>query len=182
MSAAVATMAPVERAPEEIVARMRPHARALVLPSILLIAVVGATAFFVWQLPEPWMRWAALGAAALVALFGFLVPVVGWLGRSVTITTRRVVVHEGGLVRRRREALHTRALQVSVRRTPGQRILGCGDVVLDLGYGSELVLRDLPSPRLVQSCLGELMAAEQGEAARRRSTGDIEPRRGAHAE
>ena len=176
-------MSTAEREPEAIVARIRSHARALVLPSLLLIAVAGATAFFVWRLPEPWMRWAVLGGAALLALLGFVLPVVAWLGRSVTITTRRVVLNEGGIVRRRREVLHTRPLEVTVRRTPGQRMFGCGDVVLDLGYERRLVLRDLPNPVLVQESLAELMAAEHAEqAGRRRSTGEVEGRPGpAHA-
>lgn len=176
-------MTGVERDPEAIVARMRPHARALVLPSIALIVLVGGTAFGVWQLPDPWMRWLALGGAALLVVLLFVVPIVAWLGRSVTITTRRVVVTEGGPVRRRHEVLHSRPIGVVLRRTPGQRIFGSGDIVLDLGYDRRIELKDLPNPRLVQECLSELMAAEHGEhAGRRRSTGEIDGRRGpAHA-
>ena len=174
----------LDREPEAIVARMRPHGRALVVPSILLIAAVGSAAFFVWRLPEPWMPWAVLAAAALVIVFGFLVPVAIWLGRSVTITTRRIVVHEGGLVRRRREILHTRPLEVVVHRTPGQRLAGSGDVVLELGADRRVVLHDLPNPVLVQEALADLMVTEHADhAGRRRSTGEIDGRRGpAHAE
>jgi membrane protein YdbS with pleckstrin-like domain len=174
----------MDREPEAIVARMRPHGRALVLPSILLIVVVGAAAYFVWWFPEPWMSWAVLVAAAAVVVFGFIVPVAVWLGRSVTITTRRTVVHEGGLVRRRREVLHTRPLEVVVRRTPGQRLAGSGDVVLELGADRRIVLHDLPNPVLVQEALADLMAIEHADHnGRRRTTGEIEGRRGpAHAE
>lgn len=173
-----------ERDPEAIVARIRPHGRALVLPSILLIGVVGATAFFIWKLPEPWMQWAALAAAAVLVVVGFVLPVSIWLGRSVTITTRRTVVHEGGMVRHRREILHTRPVEVVVRRTPGQRLAGSGDVVLELGGERRVVLRDLPNPVLVQQALDDLMSIEHAEhVGRRRSTGEIEGRRGpAHAE
>lgn len=177
-------MSATERDPEAIVARIRPHGRALIVPSILLIAVAGATAFFVWKLPEPWMRWAALGAAVLVIVLGFVLPVAIWLGRSVTITTRRTVVHEGGLVRHRREILHTRPIEVVVRRSPGQRMAGSGDVVLELGGDRRVILRDLPNAVLVQQALADLMSTEVAEhVGRRRATGEIDGRRGpAHAE
>ena len=177
-------MSAVDREPEAIVATMRPHGRTLVLPSILLVAAVGGTAYAVWILPEDWMRWSLLAAAAIVVVVGFALPVAMWAGRTVAITTRRTVVREGGLMRHRREVLHTRPIEVAVHRSLVQRLVGSGDVVLDLGYDRTLVLRDLPNPELVQAALADLMVAEQGEhAARRRSTGELEGRRGAaHAE
>lgn len=173
-----------EREREEIVARMRPHGRAVVLPSIVLIAVAGGTAYGVWWLPDAWMRWSLLGVAAVLVLVGVVIPIAVWVGRAVTITTRRTVVLEGGLVRRRREVLHTRPIEVAVHRSPVQRLFGSGDVVLDLGYDRSLVLHDLPNPALVQAALAELMLAEQTEhGARRRATDELDrPRGPAHAQ
>ena len=115
---------------EQVVARLRPHVRGLVWPGILLLLVAAATGFFAGTLPEEWMNLAVLVAAGILVLLGCVVPWVRWLSRGYTITTRRTVVRSGVLVRERRELLHSRASDVSVRASPLQAMVGAGDVRL----------------------------------------------------
>jgi len=110
-----------------VVADLRPSVGMLVLPTILLVAAVGAVAYFLFRVPEPWQRWAVAGGAGLVVLFGFIVPLWFWASRRYTVTTRRTILREGMVVRRRREILHARVVEGGLRRTPMQAFAGSVD-------------------------------------------------------
>jgi uncharacterized membrane protein YdbT with pleckstrin-like domain len=96
------------------------------------------------------------GAGILVVLF-CLVPWLRWLSRGYTITTRRTVVRSGMLVRERRELLHSRASDVTVRSSPWQSMVGSGDVLVGTRGEDPLVLKDVPSAKLVQATLHDLI-------------------------
>lgn len=141
---------------EVVIARLRPHARALFWPSLLLIAVCAALGFFGSRFAEPWQNLAVLGFAVLLVVVGWLLPLLSWLARNYTITTRRVVLRSGVFVRVRQELLHSRAFDVTVRQGALQSLFRSGDVVINVGNQSRLVLRDVPSADLVQETLHDL--------------------------
>jgi uncharacterized membrane protein YdbT with pleckstrin-like domain len=158
---------------ETVVARLRPHVRGLVWPGILLLVVAAATGFFAGTLPEEWMNVAVLGAAGILVIIGCVAPWLRWMSRGYTITTRRTIVRTGLLVRERRELLHSRATDVTVRASPLQSMVGSGDVRIGLGStgarGEEpLVLKDVPSANLVQATLHDLMERDGGPIDRDR--------------
>jgi len=148
----------------------------LVLPTLLLIGAVSALAYFVLRVPETWQRWAILGGAALIILFGFMVPLWFWASRRYIVTTRRTILRDGMLVRRRREILHARVLEVGLRRTPAQTIAGSGDVQLELGGGQSAVLRSVRAPALVQAAITDLVDAERHDREFRRRPSEEQPR------
>ena len=145
---------------ETVVARLRPHVRGLVWPGILLLAIAGATGFFAGTLPEEWMNLAVLAAAGILVVFGCIVPWIRWMSSSYTITTRRTVVRSGLLTRERRELLHSRATDMTVRASPLQAMVGSGDVRIGTRGEDPLVLRDVPSANLVLATLHDLMERE----------------------
>lgn len=147
---------------EVVVARLRPHARALFWPTALLAADAGALGFVSGLLTEPWQVIAGLGVAAVIALVGWLLPLCGWLARNYTITTRRIVLRSGIFVRLRQELLHSRGHDVTVRKTALQTLLGSGDVEVNTGLDRPVVLRDVPAADLVQAALHDLMEGAQG--------------------
>lgn len=135
---------------------MRRHGRILTLPLVLLIAVVGAGGYFVGNLPEPWMNWAAgLGAAAIVLLC-CIGPLLSWLSNRTTITNRRVIVRSGFFVHRRVEVPLSRVREVRSKRNPIQRMFGSGNVELIVG-SETTVLRDLPASGALVDALQELI-------------------------
>jgi uncharacterized membrane protein YdbT with pleckstrin-like domain len=160
--------------PERIVARIRRHARMLVIPVMLLIVVAGGLAYALAALPEVWQQLAMVGVAALVVVFGCLLPFLAWLAHRATITNRRIIVRSGLFVRVRRELLLSRGYDVAVRRTWAQGAFGSGDVRIDTGAETPLVLRDVPRPRLVQAAIQELMdeSTVVGRAERSIADGD----------
>jgi uncharacterized membrane protein YdbT with pleckstrin-like domain len=154
--------------PESVVARLRPHGRALFWPTTLLVLIVGATAYFFDRFPESWENLALLGVAALLVLLLWIVPLLRWLGRNYTITTRRVILRSGFLVRVRQELLHSRGYDVTVRKNGVQSVFGSGNVQINTGLDHPVVMRDVPAADLVQAALHDLMEANQSMIAAHR--------------
>ena len=156
-----------EKTVEQTVAMLRRHARVLTGPFVLLAITSAALGFFDAQLPEAWMRltmWVA-GAVVLVALV--LVPLIAWLGGRVVVTTRRIVIHNGLLVRSRREILLARVTDVTVRRTPLQAILRSGNILISLGGEQTVRVRDIPRADVVAAALLQLAASNEPVALQR---------------
>lgn len=164
-----------EVVPEAVVARLRPHVRALFWPGVALLVVVGATAFFFGSFRPEWANIAVLVAGVMLTVVVFLVPLFSWLGRSYTITTRRIVLRQGLLVRTRQELLHSRGYDVTVRQNGIQQMFRSGDVLINTGLDRPIVLRDIPTADLVQSALHELMERSLNPIAARRQQEQSRP-------
>lgn len=154
--------------PEAVVARLRSHGRALFWPCLVLVADAAALGYFGGTFAEPWQNWAVLAAAVLVAVLLFLLPLIAWLGRNYTITTRRIVLRSGIFVRTRQELLHSRGYDVTVRKAGLQGMFGSGDVLVNTGLERPVVLRDVPGANLVQATLHDLMELSVNPVAIRR--------------
>ncbi|CAN5209809.1 hypothetical protein BH11ACT4_BH11ACT4_01800 [soil metagenome] len=152
---------------EVVVARLRPHSRALFWPTVLLVGVAAALGYASGMLTETWQVFAAVGGAAVIVVAGWLLPLFSWLARNYTITTRRIVLRSGVFVRVRQELLHSRGYDVTVRKNSLQSLFGSGDVLVSAGPERTVVLRDVPSADLVQSALHDLMESTQGSTGAR---------------
>lgn len=153
---------------EVTVASFRRHARHLVLPSLLLVAAAGAGAYYGGQAAPGWgAGWLGpliAGAGSLV----FLIAWAGWLARRCVVTTRRLVVQRGVLVRRRQEMLHTRGYGIEVSQSPLQQLFGSGDIRIDVGLEHPVVVEDVPRVKLFARALQELEESSDGIGATRR--------------
>jgi uncharacterized membrane protein YdbT with pleckstrin-like domain len=141
---------------EYLIARLRPHARAVFWPTVLLLIVAGGLGFVGALLHEQWQQIAVLVLAGLVLLFGWAAPVLRWLATGYTITSRRIVVRRGILVRSRQELLHSRGYDLTVRKNAMQSLFGSGDVLVNAGQEHPVVLRDVPKANLVLAALHDL--------------------------
>lgn len=153
---------------ERIVARLRPHARAMFWPSVVLVVAVGAMAYFYGQFPDRWQNLVVLGVGAALIVLLWLLPLVSWLGRRYIITTRRIVLRSGFFVRVRQELLHSRGYDLTVRQNGLQSIFGSGDVVVNTGLERPVTLKDVPNADLVQGTLHDLMENSLNPIAARR--------------
>ena len=161
-------MPPESRVPEAVVARLRPHGRVMFWPSLALILILGATGYFYGSFAEPWQNLGVLAAALLLGILLWLIPLLYWLGRHYTITTRRIVLRSGFFVRVRQELLHSRGYDVSVRKNAMQSLFRSGDVLINTGLDKPIVLRDVPSANRVQAALHDLMELSQNPVSARR--------------
>ncbi len=157
-----------QTSPESVVARLRPHSRALFWPTVAVLADIGAVSYFAGSFPERWMNLLLLAGGALLVLLLFVLPLLRWLSRNYTITTRRIVIRSGILVRSRQELLHSRGYDVTVRQAGLQLLFRSGDVLINTGLEHPVVLQDVPNAELVQSALHDLMEASFNPIAARR--------------
>lgn len=143
---------------ERVIARMRPHGRALVVPVLVLWACAGLVALLLGRVDWPFWNVAVLTAAGIVVALLTLVPTLAWLSRGFVFTTERVIVRTGfgGM---RRETMLSRIHDVAVRRRGLQVLFGAGDVLLATGGDRAVILSDVPSASLVQRMLSELLGA-----------------------
>jgi membrane protein YdbS with pleckstrin-like domain len=160
---------------ETVVARLRPHARRLFWPSLALILIAALFGYFYGTFPESWQNLGLLAAAVLLVLLLWLLPLLSWLGRNYTITTRRIVLRHGLLVRVRQELLHSRGYDVTVRKSGLQSMFGSGDVQINTGLDHPVILKDVPSANLVQAALHDLMENGQNPIAARRQADASRP-------
>ncbi|MFJ4173837.1 PH domain-containing protein [Microbacterium sp. NPDC089696] len=146
---------------ELLIARFRGHARRLFWSALVLIAVFGATAYFFDNLPAPFENWMLLGAAGLLVVLLVLVPWLIWWSRTVTVTTRRVIVNHGIGARSRQEMSHARGYTIGVRRGPLQRLWGAGTITLSNGVDAPLRLANVPNVTLVHETLADQIEVSQ---------------------
>ena len=162
--------APARDATEQVLVRLRRSGRRLVWPSLLFIAICGATGYFWRRLPADWMNTALpIVAAALVVLLCFM-PLITWANRVTLITTRRLIVKQGFVVRQRTEFVLGRGAQVTVRRNALQLLAGGGDVIVHAGAAGTMILRDVPRPKLVRRAVSDLIDTAVGTASMRPTT------------
>lgn len=153
---------------EHIVARLRPHGRVIFWPSIALIAIMFGVGYYGGRFEQTWQNMAVLGAGAVLATLLWMIPMMSWLAQRYIITTRRIVVRRGLIVRHRQEVLHSRGLDISVRQGAFQRMVGSGDVFLNTGSDMPIRISDVPVANLVQSTLHDLAERSMNPIAARR--------------
>lgn len=146
---------------ESVVARVRPHVRALIVPTVLLVAVAAAFGYFGGSFAETWQNLTVVGVAAALVIVGWFVPFASWLARHYTVTTRRIVIREGVFVRTRQEVLHSRAVDATVRTGALQTLFHSGDVIVEVASARPVILRDVPAPLVMQAALLDLIEANR---------------------
>lgn len=156
---------------ERVIAQMHSHPFRLTLPALITIAAAGATAYLFGFFEENWENWAVLISGIIVVLLFGLLPLLFWLGTNYTVTTRRVIIRRGFLTQIRQELLHSRNYDVTVRRGPLQRMIGSGDVLINVGLEMPVTVKNIQDPILVQNVLQELMERSASTVSARRQRG-----------
>lgn len=141
---------------------LRPHGRALVRPVAVLVLALGLGAFAAGRVPEGEFqspgRLAVAAVGTLLLLRWSLAPYLRWLSTRVIVTDRRLMTRTGVLTRSGRDLPLGRIVDVGHVRTPLQRLLGCGTLLVDTsGDRGGLELRDVPRVEQVQRELQDLL-------------------------
>jgi uncharacterized membrane protein YdbT with pleckstrin-like domain len=146
---------------ERVVVRLRQHARRLFWPSVALIVICGSAAYF-GSVFGGWLSIVILAAALLLVILLFLLPLGSWLTTRYTVTTRRIIVRTGLLVRERRELLHSRGYAVTLRTSWLQGLFRCGTIVIGTTDQDPVArLRDVPRAQVVVEALHDLVENSQ---------------------
>ena len=155
-----------EAEPERSVLVLHPHWKVLVGPVILGVLVVAAAVAVALAIPAGpdagTARLAILAVAVVLLLIVVLRPVLRWKTTTYELTTGRLRVREGILTRRGRDIPLTRISDVSFTRSPLDRLVGAGRLVVESpGEHGQIVLTDIPQVERVQAILFELVEEEQ---------------------
>ena len=148
---------PQREAPEQVVVRLRRSGRHLVWPAVFFIAICFCTGYWWNGFAVAWLNTALPVVAAGLTVLLSLLPLVFWLNRVTIITTRRLIVTQGFLVRERTEFLLGRASDAALRRGPLQLLTGSGDVIVHAGPEGTMILRDVPRARLVHRAITDII-------------------------
>jgi len=134
---------------EQEVLSVRTHVKALLVPALVLILTCAAAGFLSAIAPAgdtgTYLRIATLAVAALVILLWTVLPFIGWLTSTYTVTNRRLIAQTGILTRSGRVIPLQRINDVSFEKNLTDRMLGCGTLVVhDASEQGGLVLHDVP--------------------------------------
>lgn len=148
---------PQREVPELVVVRLRRSGRHLVWPTIFFLAICFGTGYWWGRFPVAWLNTALPVVATGLTVLLSLLPLIFWLNRVTVVTTRRLIVTQGFLVRERTEFLLGRASDAALRRKPLQLLTGSGDVIVRAGSEGIMILRDVPRARLVHRAIADLI-------------------------
>lgn len=123
-------------ADEEIELDLHPHWKALAAPAAALVAACGAAGFAMALAPEgepgAWLRWTLAALALAVIARWAVLPWLDWLSTRYVVTSERLIVRSGMLVRDGRDLPLARVNDVSFSQASlVERLLGCGTLVVE---------------------------------------------------
>lgn len=145
---------------ENVVVSTRTHAKALILPGIVLVlSLVAAVTVMVLAgagLPGTILTWGAwLLAVALIVWFTVL-PAIRWWTTSYTFTTRRFIMRAGFVAREGRTIPLNRISGVDFEMGVIDRMFGCGTLVVnDASANGTVRVHDIPDVEKVQLAIAE---------------------------
>ncbi len=132
---------------EQVVFTAHSHWKNILGPVLVTVLAVAGAAAVVVLVPDPgqaWLRWAAIGFAALLVLWFGLRPFLTWVTSTDTLTTRRLISRRGVLAREGKDIPIDRVHSVSYRQSLLDRVLGCGTLVVETaGDDSDVELFDV---------------------------------------
>lgn len=152
---------------EHVVLHMRTHAKAMLLPALILIVACGVYGFvFAWADGRDFemaLRWIVGVLVVVLIVWKVLIPFLNWMTTTYTVTNRRLITRTGILTRRGHDIPLPRISTVSSERDVVDRVLGCGTLLLSEASDSQVKLYDVPKVESVSLTIANLLhgAVEQ---------------------
>ena len=150
---------------EEVVLHLRPHARATVLPTVVLLAALGVV-IMAWVMLPP-TTGGLIGVLLVAAIMAFVAVTRGlWplLVRRCThwvFTDERILLQDGVVARERRDLPLNRVNDHAVRQSLLDRVLGSGTLTIDSIGDQAVVLPAVPRAHQVQTTLYQLIETDR---------------------
>ena len=155
---------------EQSVEVLHPHWKTLVGP--VLGAFVIVAALLVGEVAIPGgtdaavERLAAAVLAVVLLMWWLIYPLLRWRTTRYELTTRRMRLRTGVIARNGSDIPLSRITDVSFRKSPLDRLLGCGTLVVEsAGEHAEIILRQVPHVERVSATLFQLVEDERLRAA-----------------
>ncbi len=144
---------------ETVVFTTRTHAKVLLVPALILIALAAASGYLLSLPDDDKGTWAAiiLGIAGVLALIFSVWPFLNWLAATYTVTNRRLTTHQGVITRTGHDIQLARISDVSYEKNLIDRILGCGTLVISDASDLGVRLPDVPKVADRQRVIADLL-------------------------
>jgi len=154
---------------EQTVATTRTHIKVLFIPFLILLVVALLEGFAQSRADGPVnspARWVFVGIAAVLIIWGTLLPFAKWLSWTYTLTNKRIVEQKGLLTRTGRVIPLSRINDVAFEKGLLDRILGCGTLIIsDASEQAGLQLKDIPKIEDFHRTVSNLVMSEQDNSA-----------------
>lgn len=142
---------------ESVVFSTRTHAKALLLPLLILVVALGLAAWLTNVTDGIFVNGGWVVAGLLILVFAVW-PFLNWLASTYTVTTRRLITRHGVFTRTGHDIPLNRISDVSYERDVIDRMLGCGTLVVsDASEVGRVELPDVPRVEQLQLKISELL-------------------------
>jgi uncharacterized membrane protein YdbT with pleckstrin-like domain len=154
---------------EETIELVHPHWKVLVRPiavAVVVLAVLLVAEVMIPQIGAADIERLVVLAIAIVLLMWWLTyPILRWRTTTYELTTRRVRIRTGILVRNGKDFPLSRIVNISYRTSLLDRLFGSGTVILETaGEHGDLTLDEIPRVQRIQSALFQLVEDERFNA------------------
>jgi len=146
---------------EHIVVSTRTHAKALIVPLLVLVLSLAVGVFLSSLIGDAGggiprlVIWVLL---AVVVVWYVVRPFLSWLSATYTITNRRLITRSGIVTRRGHDIPLTRISDVAYERDLLDRLLGCGTLLVsDASTNGQVRLHDIPRAEAVHRQVSQLL-------------------------
>lgn len=152
---------------EQTIATTRTHVKVLFIPFLILIVVAGVAGFVARQVSDKnWAVWVVVAIAAVLILWGTVLPWIRWFTWTYTLTNKRIVEQKGILTRTGRVIPLNRINDVAFEKNLNDRILGCGTLIIhDASEQAGLQLKDIPHIEAFHRTVTNLVFEKQDKTA-----------------
>jgi uncharacterized membrane protein YdbT with pleckstrin-like domain len=157
---------------ESVTFETKPHWRAIITPSIVLVAtIIGVAVLTQWIASWfdwlQWLRWVIIIGAIVVLALWAVVPFLRWLTTDYVFTDRRIIVRSGVISRQGKDMPLSKVNNISFAVPPMGRILNYGALqIQSAGENDGLIIAGVPDVEDIQRMVYELIEADE---KRRRS-------------
>lgn len=150
-------------ADETILLDLRPHWKALVIPTVTTLVLAGAAGYLMTVWDEKNQRLIVLGVAVLAWLYLAAMKFARWKFTEFVLTNERIIARIGVVAKTSKEIPLERVNDVTVTQSVLDRLVGAGDIVLESGgeYG-QAKFDDVRHPVEVQKRIYEAAEARKG--------------------
>jgi uncharacterized membrane protein YdbT with pleckstrin-like domain len=154
---------------EETIKLVHPHWKVLVRPIAVAVVVLAVLLVVEVMIPQSGAadieRLVVLAIAIVLLMWWLTYPILRWRTTTYELTTRRVRIRTGILVRNGKGFPLSRIVNISYRTSLLDRLFGSGTVILETsGEHGDLTLDEIPRVQRIQSALFQLVEDERFNA------------------
>jgi len=156
---------------ERVVKHLHPHWVTLVVPTLLLLVVVGLASFLAAIVPDGSLQGLAriviVAVAVLAAVAVALVPYLRWRTTHYVLTTHRLMTRVGILSHTGRDVPLNRINNAMYEQSFFERIINSGTLVVEsAGEDGQQVFKNIPDADQTQQLINRLVESDHDRRSR----------------